>query len=490
MFHLFFCQFSAGVFLLSLFLPLPKAIFWLSSTFFMLLWFFLLTAFKAWRPHLLRPILISLLWLIMAISAVIIKHNSLIHTAIQDESYPLHWIISWWTKNNWYILKTTTWEYFLRSSSESIPYSSQVVIDGQTSKTDYSQLFTLFPDKMWDRTFAEFDYDLRRWTKEIRGDVYHPNILLNWFSRWFFSFLQSTKWKIRTRSTEFFGHNTWALLSGMISGDISDMDKQQYQTYIQSSLVHLVAVSGGNLVIIWLCSSMLFFFLPLYLRSVVVCICVYVYCLMVGRDSSVLRAYCMFLIIFLSIVFWKVSSIWRSMAISRIFLLCINPFMLVYDLWFLLSYGALTWIVLIARTSDAFVSRLSKTTWIMLRYILPSIWASLGTFPILMLFVWSINLLGWMGNIIVVPLVSLIMFTWSLSLFLSKQLFFYPLIYTSTQKLLHLVASVADIFATYGVYISCNDQACRHILLWLMFVIYGLFWWFLFVVSERYRETK
>gem|GEM_PF-4307958 len=36
----------------------------------------------------------------------------------------------------------------------------------------------------------------------------------------------------------------------MISGDISDMDKQQYQTYIQSSLVHLVAVSGGNLVII------------------------------------------------------------------------------------------------------------------------------------------------------------------------------------------------------------------------------------------------
>lgn len=88
-----------------------------------------------------------------------------------------------------------------------------------------------------------------------------------------------------------FGDNEAAgLLRGLLLGERSRIPKQQYQTFIDSGLVHIVAVSGGNMVMLALLLHVLLFFLPYYVRLIVILCALVFYGLLCGLDSSVLRA--------------------------------------------------------------------------------------------------------------------------------------------------------------------------------------------------------
>jgi predicted membrane metal-binding protein len=52
----------------------------------------------------------------------------------------------------------------------------------------------------------------------------------------------------------------------MLIGDRSQIPESEYQGFINSGLVHLVAVSGGNILMIVVFLQCLLFFLPFYVR--------------------------------------------------------------------------------------------------------------------------------------------------------------------------------------------------------------------------------
>ena len=76
----------------------------------------------------------------------------------------------------------------------------------------------------------------------------------------------------------------------MFIGDKSVFSQANYQALIDSGLVHLVAVSGGNIVMLVTFLTAILFRIPFYPRSVAILLAIIGYGLLCGMDSSVFRA--------------------------------------------------------------------------------------------------------------------------------------------------------------------------------------------------------
>ncbi len=92
-----------------------------------------------------------------------------------------------------------------------------------------------------------------------------------------------------------------ALLLGMMIGDRSLLPQDQYQNFVESGLVHIIAVSGGNIVMIVVFLSLVFFFFPFYLRNVLIILGITLFALLCGGDSSIIRALIMALLSLLAL---------------------------------------------------------------------------------------------------------------------------------------------------------------------------------------------
>ena len=123
-----------------------------------------------------------------------------------------------------------------------------------------------------------------------------------------------------------------ALGLGMLIGDRSLFHKTDYQSFLDSGLVHLVAVSGGNIAIMVALASLLLFWVPFTLRTVVLMIVVVGYAYLVGSDSSVIRATIMALLTLAALLPGRQISIWRLLAYAWLGMLMWNPYYLFYDL--------------------------------------------------------------------------------------------------------------------------------------------------------------
>lgn len=84
--------------------------------------------------------------------------------------------------------------------------------------------------------------------------------------------------------------------------------------------------------------SAVLFFLPFYLRNAVIICGVIAFALIAGGDSSVVRALIMSVLSLLALFRGREVKIWRLMRYAFVLMLCYNPYLLAYDLGFLLSF--------------------------------------------------------------------------------------------------------------------------------------------------------
>lgn len=283
----------------------------------------------------------------------------------------------------------------------------------------------------------------------------------------------------------------WALW--MFVWDKSWFSDSMYQLLIQSWLVHLVAVSGGNIVMLVTFLTFILFFIPFYPRLVVLLLAIISYWLLCGMDSSVVRAVIMWSLSILALLLWRPNLIRRALALSFIAMLIYNPYFLMYDVWFLLSFWAVVGIVLFEESTVSknfsnneekpklSKSRLQK---ILLyprkNYIKPGIWAMLWIFPVLLFYMDKINLTSIIGNLFVLPMVPLLMIGSMIQIFIPSYMSEWTL-----RILEHLSARidfVANMTVRYGVIISSEDLLVKYLLI-------GIFVMLLVVYHRRFSAV-
>jgi competence protein ComEC len=150
-----------------------------------------------------------------------------------------------------------------------------------------------------------------------------------------------------------YGQNQYAgLLLGLLIGDKSLIPTEAYHTFVNSGLVHIIAVSGGNIAMVVILLSFLLKWVPLYVRNGLIILMIIIYAMICGGDSSVVRAAIMGCLTLIALFWGREVSIRRAMKYAFIGILLFSPFSLVYDVGLVLSFSAIIGIVLVQKITE------------------------------------------------------------------------------------------------------------------------------------------
>ncbi|HWR32029.1 MAG TPA: ComEC/Rec2 family competence protein [Chitinophagaceae bacterium] len=146
------------------------------------------------------------------------------------------------------------------------------------------------------------------------------------------------------------GDKELGLAEALLIGYKNDLEQSLVQSYTNTGVVHIIAISGLHLgLIYWLLIQL---FRPLqkrkkikWMRPVLIIAGLWLFSLLSGAQPSVLRSALMFTCIVAGESFGRKSSIFNTLALSAFILLCINPYWL-WDVGFQLSYAAVLSIII------------------------------------------------------------------------------------------------------------------------------------------------
>ncbi|MBK8522051.1 MAG: ComEC family competence protein [Chitinophagaceae bacterium] len=204
------------------------------------------------------------------------------------------------------------------------------------------------------------------------------------------------------------------IAEALLIGYTNDLDKDLVQAYSNTGVVHIIAISGMHLALIYVLLVWVFGKIPFINRSkwlqlVLILSCLWLFSILTGASPSVLRAAVMFSFIAVGKTWFKQASIYNSLAASAFLLLCYNP----YYLWavgFQLSYLAVLGIVIFQK--PLYNCFYIKNKWVDKTWQLISVStaAQLLTFPVCIYYFHQFPNLFLISNLIAVPLSAVILY--------------------------------------------------------------------------------
>jgi competence protein ComEC len=195
------------------------------------------------------------------------------------------------------------------------------------------------------------------------------------------------------------------ILLGMILGEKTSIPPQIKEFFIDSGVMHILAVSGLHVGII---AFALFFFLnmlkiPKKLRSIIIILILILYASITGFRPPVVRATIMFSLLVVGKLINRSKSTYISLFLAAFLILLINPLVL-YDAGFLLSFTVTFFIIYLSPVFQELFSNM--VTWIK-NPLSISIAAWLGIFPLSAYFFNKVSLISILSNIFIIPLASI-----------------------------------------------------------------------------------
>ncbi|MFO7444829.1 MAG: DNA internalization-related competence protein ComEC/Rec2 [Ignavibacteriaceae bacterium] len=220
-------------------------------------------------------------------------------------------------------------------------------------------------------------------------------------------------------------HNsqTSALLKGLILADRTEIDYETRTNFVNSGVIHVLAVSGLHVGYIAVIFIFLFGRLNPYLRSSFTIGGVLLFMLITGVPPSVFRATVMAVVIIISFLSNRSTNIFNSLALAALIILLLNPGEL-FNPGFQLSFSAVLSIAVIYPMFQKEISALEiKPQWIkaILLFALISLSVQIGTLPFTLIYFNKLSLAALFTNLLVIPLIGVILgiafFTLALSIF-------------------------------------------------------------------------
>jgi competence protein ComEC len=206
----------------------------------------------------------------------------------------------------------------------------------------------------------------------------------------------------------------FAVAAALLVGYTDKLDEELLSAYSQTGTLHVLSVSGMHLAIVFLVFNRFLFFLDKFkygslLKAVALIFFLWFYALLTGLSPSVLRSATMFSFIVCARSFRRNSNIYNTLAASALFLLLLNPY-LIMDVGFQLSYLAVAGIVLI---QPFFTGWIKTNRWLLnqlFTLVTVSIAAQLATLPVSLYYFHQFPNYFLLSNLVVIPLSTCIIY--------------------------------------------------------------------------------
>ncbi len=197
----------------------------------------------------------------------------------------------------------------------------------------------------------------------------------------------------------------------LLIGERSSISDELRNAYAHTGAIHILAISGLHLGIIY---GFLFYVFGQYRKSwwFVLCsiVILWSFALIAGMPSSVVRAAFMFSVFAIGQLFHRTSNIYNTLFLSAFALLLVNP-NVIYDVGFQLSYLAVLGIALAYKPLKHLVIIRNKLLGKVWNLTCISFSAQLLTAPLVIYYFHNVSLIFFFSNLIVIPLTTLILFS-------------------------------------------------------------------------------
>ncbi|HSN61805.1 MAG TPA: ComEC/Rec2 family competence protein, partial [Ferruginibacter sp.] len=295
-----------------------------------------------------------------------------------------------------------------------------------------------------------------------------------------YPFLFKTRAHVLQALKQYIGnnHQELGIAEALLIGYKEDLDKDLVQAYSNTGVVHIIAISGLHLgliyaVLLWGLNRLPWIKKSRHVKAILLISCLWLFSLLTGGAASVLRSAVMFTVIVTGKYYFKQSSIYNSLAASAFILLCYNPYYL-WDVGFQLSYLAVIGIVTLQQPIYRAVyikNKMLQKIWQMMSV---TIAAQVAAFPICIYYFHQFPNLFLFTNLLVIPLSTVILFGEILLVLLAAFAPVATYVGMALTWLIHLMNRIILFFSSYSFSVMDNIYA-NMFTTWLLYGIVAFF---------------
>lgn len=196
---------------------------------------------------------------------------------------------------------------------------------------------------------------------------------------------------------------------GLLLGVKRAIGEELEGVFRDTGVIHIVVLSGYNIMIVVECIMLvLSFFLFPRMRMLIGLITIGLFALLVGLTATVVRASVMAGLFIVARATGKTYAILRALMLAGIGMLILNPYLLVHDPGFQLSFLATLGLILIAPQMEKYMTLIPGTLGVR-GFVTATLATQLFVLPLLLFQMGTLSIVAVLVNALVLPMVSLAM---------------------------------------------------------------------------------
>ncbi len=196
---------------------------------------------------------------------------------------------------------------------------------------------------------------------------------------------------------------------GLLLGVKQALGKDLEADFRKTGIIHIVVLSGYNvMLVVAFVMFILSFLVPKRVRLVAGLLAIVAFALIVGLSATVVRAGVMAGLILIAQAYGRTYDMLRALLFAGVVMICINPFLLLYDIGFQFSFMATLGLVLIAPQFENLLTEGFKKIRFK-EFLIATIATQIAVLPLLLYYIGEVSLIAVVVNVLVLPVVPLAM---------------------------------------------------------------------------------
>ena len=195
---------------------------------------------------------------------------------------------------------------------------------------------------------------------------------------------------------------------GLLLGEKRALGEDISEQFRLTGLTHIVVLSGYNvMLVVAFCLYIFSFIFGLRGRIVAGVIAIIAFALVVGLSATVVRASIMAVMVLVAQATGRRYDVLRALLLAGTLMLIINPYLLLFDIGFQLSFMATLGLVLFAPAFESTIASKGVTT--LRGFLLATVVTQIAVLPLLIYHIGQVSIIAVLANVLVLPVVPVAM---------------------------------------------------------------------------------